>query len=152
MYAVYTVRVEEDAVDDVEGRFGIIGVVGAEKIILSAVWFLCLCLPLRVQVRPRVKKLLVDLEWRSGVDRVGGGERGECGERGEAEGEPERSSVLGEKREEWDSDVRRMGGRDSLRDLPRPRALVYNSKDIDIDIDRGKLGDPFSEAMVPKKD
>ncbi len=68
-------------------------------------------------MRPRVKKLLVDLEWRS-VDRVGGGAR--------ETGEPERSSVLGEKRDEWESDVRSMGGRESLCDLPRPRALVYD--------------------------
>lgn len=68
-------------------------------------------------MRPRVKKLLVLFEWRS-VDRVGGAERGE--------GEPERSSAVGEKRDEWEWDVRSMGGRDCLRDLPRPRALVYD--------------------------
>ena len=49
---------------------------------------------------------------------MGGAERGG--------GEPERSSVLGEKRDEWETDVRIMGGRVCLRDLPRPRALVYD--------------------------
>lgn len=62
-----------------------------------------------------MRKLLVLFEWRRTDDRVGGGAE---------RGEPERSSVLGEKRDEWESDVRSVGGRDCLRDLPRPSALV----------------------------
>jgi len=54
-------------------------------------------------------------EWRR--ECVGGAELG---------GEPERSG-LGEKRDEWECDVRSIGGRDCcLRDLPKPRALVYD--------------------------
>ena len=59
--------------------------------------------------------MLALFEWRRMEDRVGGADRGE----------PERSSVLGEKRDEWESDVRIIDGRVSLRDLPRPRALVW---------------------------
>jgi hypothetical protein len=62
-------------------------------------------------------------EWRS-EDRVGGAERGG--------GEPERSSGLGEKRDEWECDVRSIGGRDCLRDLPKPRALVRVANECDV--------------------
>ena len=80
---------------------------------------------LRDHVRPRARKLLVLFEWRREARvRVGGADRGGCGE-------PERSSALGEKRDACEVDVRIVGGRVCLRDLPRPRAFVCARGDID---------------------
>jgi len=120
VYGVYTVVGLEDVKEEeeVERRSSVnlvrvfgLGVVGTEKM-RSAAW--PHCLRVRDQVRMTAGKLLVLFEWRSEVC-VGGAERGE----------PERWSAVGEKRDEWESDVRSIGGRDCLRDLRRPRALVY---------------------------
>lgn len=133
VWCVYVVW-SDDVVDAVDRRssanfrraaLGLCGIVaGVEKAIWSAVWLRCL---LRAQVRPR--KLLVLLEWRRG-GRVSGAERGARG----------RSSVLAEKRGGWEGDdVRSVGGRVCLRDLPRPRALVCD-RDRDIGIWGYRLG------------
>jgi hypothetical protein len=101
---VYAVRLD-DVVDDVDrrpsmnawsvsasGLLAVLLVVGVATVVgngtRSAVCFRCL----RVQPRPRVRKLLVLFEWRRG-DRVAGGDGGEP-EDGEW-----RSSVLAAKTE-----------------------------------------------------
>lgn len=88
---------------------------------------------MRDQVRPSARKLLVLFEWRREA-LVGGADRG-------GRGEPERSSVLGEKRDACEVDVRIMDGRVCLRDLPRPRAFVCARGGIE----RGKLGGFFGK-------